>query len=189
MLQKKDRSKLLFFKESSFKVAELIFNRPNTSFHIRELARKTGLSTTAVIRAAEELAGFSIVSIEKTALTTNIKADLESDTYMFYKKVFNLYRLEQYNILSTIKEAYRAKTIVLFGSFAKGEDVEGSDVDILVLTNSKEKVDLNEELEAYKKVLNRDINLHVLRSIDKSYTEFKNALANGIVLHGYLKVV
>lgn len=187
MSRKKDKRKVLFFRESVFKVAELLFNRPNAAFHIRGLAKETGLSTTAVIRAVEELSGFLI--IEKTAITTNVKADVESEAYRFYKKIFNLYRLERYNIIQTLKNEYRAKAIVLFGSFAKGEDIEESDVDILILTSHKEAKDRGDYIAECEKLLNRRINLQVLSSLEKSSPEFKNAIANGIVLHGYVKVV
>lgn len=189
MLQKKDRHKILFFRESSFKIAELIFNYPNRTFHIRELAKKAKLSTTSVVRSIADLKRFKVVQIEKTGLTTNVKADLDSEAYPFYKKVFNLYRLERYAIIQTLKEAFRAETIVLFGSFAKGEDIEESDVDILILTKSKKKKNLSDFLSVCEKELNRKINLHILPSLEKSSSEFKNAVANGIVLYGYLKVI
>jgi len=85
MLQKKDKEKILFFRESIFKVAELIFNYPNKTFHIRELTRKTNFSTTAVTKAIEELNKYNIVTIETTQLTKNVKANLESEEYRFYK--------------------------------------------------------------------------------------------------------
>ena len=90
MLQKKDKGKILFFRESSFKVAELIFNYPNKTFHIRKLAKETKQSTTAIVSAIKDLNRFKIVKLVKTELTTNIKADTESDAYRFYKKIFNL---------------------------------------------------------------------------------------------------
>ncbi len=189
MLQKKDKGKILFFRESSFKVAELIFNYPNRTFHIRKLAKETRQSTTAVVSAVRDLNKFKIVKLDKTDLTTNIKADTESDAYMFYKKIFNLYRLERYLIIEKLKETFQAETIVLFGSFAKGEDIEESDIDILIITNRKEKKGFSDFLEICEKGLNRKINLHILPSLQNSSKEFKNAVANGIVLHGYLKVL
>ncbi|MBN1645365.1 nucleotidyltransferase domain-containing protein [Candidatus Woesearchaeota archaeon] len=187
MLQKKDREKILFFRESCFKIAGLIFNYPNKKFHIRELAKKTKLSTTAVISSIKDLKNFKIIKLYKTDLTTDVQADLESESYFFYKKIFNLYRLERYSIIQTLKESFRAETIVLFGSFAKGEDIEESDIDILIL--SKSKLPKEPDLSIPEKELNRKINLHVLKSLDKSAPEFKNSAANGIVLYGYLKVI
>lgn len=189
MSQKKDREKILFFRESSFKVAELIFNYPNKTFHIRKLAKETKQSTTAVVSAIRDLNKFKIVKLDKTDLTTNIRADTESDAYRFYKKIFNIYRLERYTIIEKLKETFQSETIVLFGSFAKGEDIEESDIDILVITNQKEKESISDFLDICEKTLNRKINLHILPSLENSSKEFRNAVANGIVLHGYLKVL
>ena len=187
MSQKKDKQKILFFRESAFKVAELIFNYPNSTFHIRNLAKRTGLSTTAISSAVNELQKFNIISVRKNEITTDIKADLESEAYFFYKKIFNLYRLEHYNLISELKETFNAKAIVLFGSFAKGEDIEESDIDILIITNSKnEKVKM---LNIWEKEFNRKINLHILQSVRRSSAEFKNAICNGIVLYGYIQVI
>jgi len=60
MLHKKDKGKILFFRESSFKVAELIFNNPNSTYHIRGIGKITRLSTTAVIQSIEDLQEFRI---------------------------------------------------------------------------------------------------------------------------------
>ena len=189
MLQKKDNS-ILFFNKSTFKAAELIFNNPNKTFHIRMIERETGLSTTAIKESVKKLHKFNIITIEKTPLTTNIKANLESEAYRFYKQVFNLYRLNRYNFIHNLVTYFNnPEAVVLFGSFAKGEDIEESDVDILVLSSSKTPQVLNKLIAGFEKELNRKINIHVLPSLNKSSKEFKNALANGIVLHGYLKVL
>jgi hypothetical protein len=45
------------------------------------------------------------------------------------------------------------------------------------------------DLAVYEKYFNRKINIHNLPSLEKSEKVFKNAVANGIVLHGYLKVI
>jgi len=188
MLQKKDKRKMMFFRHSTFKIAKLIFNYPNKTFHIREFSRKTGLSTTAVTSSLEELK--KILIIEKTDITTNIRADLESESYRTYKRIFNLYCLERYLITDRIRDAYQTETIVLFGSFAKGEDIEESDIDLLIITHNKEPLkDIRNFLSICEKKMNRNINLHILPSIEKSPQDFKNALANGIVLQGYLKII
>ena len=190
MSQKKDKGKILFFRESIFRVAELIFNFPNKTFHIRMLEKETGFSTTAVIDATEELKTYEIVKIEETPLTTNVKANLESEAYSFYKLVFNLYRLKRYGFVDKLIEIFNnPEAIVLFGSFAKGEDIEESDIDILVISSNTDKDYSEETLDTFKKELNRKMNIHILPSLAKSSNEFKNAVANGIVLNGYIKIL
>jgi len=190
MSQKKDREKVLFFRESAFRVARLIFNYPNRTFHIRMLEREVKLSTTAIKEAVKQLEYFKIIKAEKTPLTTDIKADTDSEAYRFYKTIFNLYRLKRYSFADNLVDAYNnPEAVVLFGSFAKGEDIEGSDVDILIITQSKPKYNIDKMVSIFEKELNRKINIHTISSLKKSSDEFRNALANGIVLHGYLKVV
>ena len=57
-----------------------------------------------------------------------------------------------------------------------------------IITNEK-NIGLGKLIENFEKEFNRKISLHILQNIEKSSTEFKNAIANGIVLYGYIKVV
>lgn len=154
------------------------------------LEKETGFSTTAVIDSINKLKEYGIVIIDETPLTTNVRANLESEAYRFYKLVFNLYRLKRYLFVDRLVEIFNnPEAIVLFGSFAKGEDVEESDIDILIISPNKNQENLEDFVNAFEKELNRKINIHILLSLDKSSAEFKNAVANGIVLYGYIKVI
>ena len=189
MLQKKDKHKIIFFRESVFRVAEAIFNFPNKTFHIRMLEKETEFSTTAIIDAVNELKSFGIIEVFETPITKNIKAKLDSEAYGFYKIIFNLYRLKRYGFVDNLLEIFNnPEAIVLYGSFAKGEDIEESDVDFLVIS-SNASADLSTFKNTFEKEMHRKIDITVLPSLDKSSAEFKNAVANGIVLHGYLKVL
>ena len=187
MSQKKN---IIFFKEPVFKVAREIFNKPSKVFHIRMLEKLTKLSTTSITSAVNELKYYEIVTIEKTPITSNIKANIESEEYKYYKMVFNLYQLIKSKFIFVLKFTYRPELVVIFGSYAKGEDFEGSDVDILIISSKTTKVSgIGKEQEELEKEIERNINLHIISSLDKSSPEFKNSIANGIILHGYAKVV
>ncbi|MCD6464256.1 nucleotidyltransferase domain-containing protein [Candidatus Woesearchaeota archaeon] len=73
--------------------------------------------------------------------------------------------------------------IVLFGSCARGEDIETSDIDLFV--QAKEKA---LSLTKYENLLNRKISLFFKQNFLKLSNELKNNIINGIVLKGYLKV-
>ena len=107
--------------------------------------------------------------------------------------IYNLHELFKNNIIDLFKvHFHNPECIVLFGSFAKGEDIEESDIDILLVSSLKEpkyKELYNKFMKSIEKEFNRKINLHILPSLEKSEKEFKNAVANGIVLYGYLKVI
>lgn len=73
---------------------------------------------------------------------------------------------------------------MLFGSAARGEDVEKSDIDILVVSEERE---IN--VEEFEEEFNREINLQFMTEEEiKANKEFANNLANGIVLDGYLVI-
>ena len=188
MSGKKDDMAVLFFNRATFRAAEEIFRFPSKTFHLRELARETGLSKSATSQAVSRLAAFRIVAVEKSDATTNIHADVESLAYSHYKLLFNLYRLFAHGLVEQLRQAFQPKAIVLFGSFARGEDFEQSDVDICVLSDRRPTPELQKLLHAQEADLKRKISLHVLPSLQRSDAAFKNALANGIVLHGYLEL-
>ena len=74
------------------------------------------------------------------------------------------------------------KTIVLFGSYRRGEDVEESDIDIF-LECKKENVNV----ERFEKKLGRKIQLHFQENFNAYPKELKNNIINGIVLSGFLE--
>ena len=191
MLSKKHPKKILFFRESTFKVAELIFTYPNRVFHLRLLEKETGFSTTAIISSIEELESYSIVLIQQGPLTKNISANIDSYEYNYYKLVFNIYRLKKYGFIDSLIEIYQTpETIALFGSYAKGEDIEESDIDFLVISTHKpQQTLLNNFILKMEKELKRKVNIHHIPNLKKSSDAFRNTAANGIVLYGYLKVI
>ena len=101
-------------------------------------------------------------------------------------------------VISVAKElyGYKLKEIVLYGSYAKDEQDEESDIDIMLL------IDMNdEELRNYDKSLNAAISdigykyMKVISVIDMNYKKFnnwanvvpfyKNVVNEGVMLYGY----
>lgn len=70
---------------------------------------------------------------------------------------------------------------MLFGSCARGEDIEASDVDLLVVSIEKEV-----DLKKFELVLKRKISLHFEENVSEIPKELLNNIVNGIVLFGYL---
>ena len=97
----------------------------------------------------------------------------------------------RYNFIGRLVDLFHTpECISIFGSFARGEDVEESDIDILIISsyNKKDK-ELNNFIKLIENDFSRKINLHIIPSLDKADNSFKNAVANGIILYGYLKVI
>lgn len=186
------QNRSIFSTKASFGIISLIFAYPHKAFHIRQLSKELDVSTTAIIEGVKILKDHNIITIEEGKVTKDIKADIESKNYRSYKIAFNLYKLANCNFINKLVEYFHnPECISIFGSFAKGEDIEESDIDILIVsTYEKPKTKEFEDIvKKFEKEINRTVNFHIQKSFSKSEDSFKNAVANGIVLHGYLKVI
>ena len=76
------------------------------------------------------------------------------------------------------------KAIILYGSHAKGEATENSDIDLFVIGKER-KIDLKK----FEKILDRRIHLIFESSPENIPKELKNNLVNGIILKGYFEAV
>ena len=189
MLQKNNKyQRPLFGTKAGLEIASIVFAYPHKSFHIRKLASELKCSTTAVTEGISILKKYNIITIEDTPITKNIKANLESEAYRHYKQLYNLFMINSFGIIDNLVNIFFPECITLFGSFAKGEDQENSDIDIFILT-SKKNYSRKYIIKDFEELLNRKINLHIFKSLEKSDSDFKNSLANGIILYGYLKVI
>ncbi len=83
---------------------------------------------------------------------------------------------EQINtIISKIAKSYKPEKIILFGSYAKGEEKEDSDLDILVVKNTKER--FFDRTRAVRKVLQPQIvPMDILVYTPEEFEQKKNEL-------------
>jgi len=165
------------------KILKEIFQNPTYSFHIRELARITRLNPNTIINISKNLEKDKIITKNKTKNIVEIKANIEDQTFIRKKRTFNLNELYDSGLIDFLIEKYdNPELIAILGSFSRGEDIEKSDIDIIVITDKKDIP----YLEKFEKKLKRKI--HLIPSTYKEISkEFYNNLINGIVLHGYIR--
>ena len=171
-------------KDNNLKVMELFFKFPYRLFHIREIARLTGLSSTGVIKIIKKLKKESLLASKKGKVVEEVKPDFDGN-FLLMKRLYNIYSLYNFGLVDFIKKNYEfPKAIVLFGSYSNGTDSERSDIDLAVITNSKNIPDL----QKFETRLARKINIHLI-DLSRASNEFKNSLANGIVLEGFIEFI
>lgn len=176
----------MFTQDNKLRILTLFFEGPNERLHLREIARRTGLSATGAMKILRRLEKEGMVEKERAAVTVVYRGNYDNEKFMALKKSLNLYSLYSCGLVSMLVDFYRIpECIILFGSYAKGEDTKESDVDIAVVTGIKEYP----QLEIYEDKLKRKISLHLVENIKNEKKDFINSLANGIVLYGYLEVV
>ena len=173
-------------EDNKIRILRLFFEGPNERLHLREVARRVGLSATGAMKILRALEKEGMLEKEHAAVTVVYRGNYDNESFMALKRSLNLYSLSSCGLVSSLVEFYRIpECIILFGSYAKGEDAKESDIDIAVLTGLKDYP----ELAIYEGCLKRKISLHLIENIKNETQEFINSLANGIVLYGYFEVV
>lgn len=173
-------------EDNRVRILRLFFEGPSERLHLREVARKAGLSATGAMKILGVLEKEGMVEKERTTVTVVYRGNYENEKFMAMKRSLNLYSLYSSGFVSALVDFYKVpECVILFGSYAKGEDNRESDIDIAVITGMKEHL----PLEIYEGNLKRKISLHLIENSKNEKKEFVNTLANGIVLYGYLEVV
>lgn len=163
-------------------ILEHFLRHPTQQIHLRELARRTGFSPGGALKAVRKLVRRDIVIERKGMAVTNYQAATGSRLWLALKRAYNLYTLQASGLVEALGDAYEEPAaIVLFGSYARGDDTETSDIDIAVVTPLVRAFNR----KPFEKSLGKHINIIELE-LSKAKEEFIESLANGIVLHGHL---
>jgi predicted nucleotidyltransferase len=160
------------------KVLEVFFIEPTTPHYIKGISKQIKLAPTSVRTYVKKLLKEGLIKKRLTKPFSGFVANRENEDFIFYKRVYNLYSLKE--LVNFIVSQLYPKLIVVYGSYSFGEDVEESDVDILVLAKSKKEINL----EKFEKMLKRRIHLIRIEDFNKLESAMKKKIWNGIVLYG-----
>lgn len=163
---------------SLLRVLEIFFKEPTKIHFIREIAREINLAQTSVRNHINKLKKEHLILDKEHRPFNGLVANRDSERFLFYKKIYNQYSL--FDLVQEIVENIAPKTIILFGSYQRGEDIEGSDIDILIV--SKVRKDIT--LQKFESKLKRKIHLTFVKGLDNLDTNLKNNINNGVILYG-----
>ena len=166
-------------------IKEHFFVHPTTKLRVREIERVLKLPLPSVIRYCRELAKEGILDIAQMGNVRFYTAKRGSQEYLLEKQLYNIKQLHRSGLIEYVRIELSNPAIILFGSYAKGEDTEESDIDIYLETPSKKKVDL----EKFKRILKREIQIFQHKSLkDISNPHLANNIINGIIVNNYIEV-
>lgn len=171
----------MFDESNKGRVLAQVFRNPEKRFYVRELAERVDAAPSTVSRAIAELEDRGLVETERD-IKLYVSAS-DTDRFRDAKRAFNLWQLMESGLIDELAQEMRPAAIVLFGSYARGEDTSDSDIDIAVVGGREPALDL----DTYETLLGRELNL-VSVDTEAMDDRFKESLANGIVLRGYLPV-
>jgi len=155
-------------------------------FNARRLSIELDVSQPAMLKAMPLFENRELINIEKDKVSGRfaIKLNQNKGKVIDFKRVENLRGIYESGLVEFLIDKFPGSTIILFGSFSKGEDSVGSDIDIAVI-NAKEKKIV---LDFYEKLLNKKIIINFYSSFNKIHKNLKENIFNGIVLAGGIEL-
>jgi uncharacterized protein len=176
---------------SKVRILRLLFRFPSREFTEREIASQIKMSPNTVNLALRDLTETNVFHFKRIGKTHIYSCNKNSVLYPFLSDIFKGER----KILDKLTDSLRvtltgAELVLIYGSFAKGEEDAGSDIDILVVTKDKVKVrnaleQLNQKaLDQYATPLSYAI--YTIKEFEKNKTKpfIRNALDEGLTIIG-----
>ncbi len=170
------------FKSSIWKVFEVFVDEPLKNHYIKEISRKINLAPTSVRKHVSDLERAGIIIKRKGERFYAYAANRDNNDFLYYKRIFNLIKIKESGLIEYIVKSIYPISIVLYGSYSIGEDVETSDIDLLIITKTRKRL----EFDTFERKLKRKIHPIFESSIKNLHKNLRSEAINGIVLHGYL---
>lgn len=167
------------------RIKEYFFLNPLKKLRIRHIEKEVKVPLPSAIRYVKELENEGILKKDSIAGITLYSSDRTSQAFLLEKRLANIKRLYDSGLVDYLRKEYSNPTVILFGSYFKGEDVEKSDIDLYIETPIKETIALKE----FEKKLGKDIEVFKHRKISEiSNKGLINNILNGLVLNGFIEV-
>lgn len=141
------------------RVLGLLFGQPDRRFQSAELIRLARGGVGAVLRQLGRLEEAGLVTVTRTGNQKHYQASRESPVFA---ELHGLVR-KTVGLAEPLREALGPsaddiRAAFVFGSVAKGRDKAGSDIDLMVISDTLHYTDLFEALQPAEAVLARPIN-------------------------------
>lgn len=171
----------LSFTPLQNKLFRLLCIRAGEQLNQRTIAKALGATPAGVAKALTKLQEHHLAHVKKQGtMNLNLVTLERNQATMQLKKLENLKQLYEINLVQHLEEHYPGTTIILFGSYARGEDTITSDIDIAIEGTKNSGTDLT----AFEKKLERKINIMTYNTMKNIHKELRENLCNGIVLAG-----
>src|SRR3989338_6758561 len=163
-------------------ILRLSFVKAGTSLNQRQIANFLEVSPPAVMKALPDLEKEALVKIKQDKETKRWSIELNRDNHkiMQLKRADNLQLIYETGLADFLEKEFAGATIILFGSYSRGEDIINSDIDIAIIGRKDKRI----YLANYEKTLERKINLNFYESFRTIHLHLKENLGNGIIIVG-----
>jgi DNA-binding Lrp family transcriptional regulator len=172
--------------QTTLKILQLYSSDYHRRLHTREIARETGVDVKATQQQLKRLERNNILSSQTIGRNKEHRLNTDNILTRYYMTLAETYASvtylgEHYNIKKIVDETQNEirGTAILFGSHAKGEEKEESDIDLFIITDNEKRPDFTEAgnligREINAKSTSRDNFLRGLENNDPLIIEVKS---------------
>ena len=159
------------------------------TFNLREISRSLKRSPTAVSTSLKQLEKEGLIKVKKSENMNllSIEFNRNNQKAIELKRVENLKLIYESGLAKFLEENFPGNTIILFGSYSRGEDVltgeaeeNKSDIDVAIIGTKEKDIKLTE----FDKKLERSVIINFYLSFKKIHKYLKDSILNGILLSG-----
>ncbi len=166
------------------KIFSLLCQRAGEKLSQREIAKILKVSPTAVGNSITGLRNSGLIMVEKIKTINFIFFNRNTPKAIELKRVENLKNITLSGLSDYLRLEFAGGTILLFGSYSKGEDTNTSDIDLAVVGRKEKTL----PFEEYERTLQRKINVQYYKSWKDIPEYLKNNILNGIILQGSVEL-
>src|SRR3989338_959633 len=167
-------------------ILKLLFIKAGISLNQRQVSQILEVSPPAVMKALPKLEKGNFIKLQQDKETKRWSIELNryNPRAMQLKRVDNLKNIYESGLADFLEKEFAGATIILFGSYSRGEDIINSDIDMAIVGRKDKLLDLIK----YEQILERKINLNFYETFHKVHKHLKENLCNGIVLIGGIEL-
>jgi len=160
-------------------ILTFLARNPDKQFYIKEIAKKMDKSVGGTHKTLKSLKEMDFVKENKSGKNLYYRVNQLNPSIKNFKIFMTINELSP--VVNKFKEI--SEKIILFGSCSTGNDTNESDIDLLILTNEKEKVNkwiINKEFN--RKIQAVVVNTGDLMKIKEKDKAFYQEINKGITL-------
>jgi len=137
------------------KVLKLFFNQPTKEWHFEEILKETKMARSKVDRWLKKFTQDKIITrVKEKGKHSHYLGNYTSPEYKTRKKLFALHELSDSGLWKHLLSLPKAQTIIIFGSLARSDWYQESDIDIFIYGDAE-----GLKIAPYELKLNREIQL------------------------------
>lgn len=177
------KSKLTILQQE---ILRLLFVKSGMSLNQRGIAKILRVSQPAVMKAVPRLKEIGLIKIEQDKESKRWSVELNRDNHKVIKikRADNLKQIYESGLADFLNKEFAGGTIILFGSYSRGEDTMDSDIDIAIIGRKEKIVNLNK----FEKLLERKININFYPFFREIHKHLRESILNGILLSGSVEL-